>query len=134
MTFAEGVRKAINDETAAARMYAQLADMAPLAAFAARIRCIRDDELHHAHMFSSFLAMSMASGPPGPDEGVTAGSFTEGLNAAIAGELDAIRFYAELADMSPNLDIREHILCIQKDEMEHAKIFEFMKSVMIGGL
>ena len=116
----------MQDELCDAGFYAQIANEAPTEELRELIISIVGDEYGHARLQASLLGICPAKGSCPPDCPNATGDVCADVEAAIQGELSAIRRYAELAMCAPTLKIRYLLTSILGDEYAHARIWTAM--------
>jgi rubrerythrin len=124
--YPEQLEDSILDEICDAGFYAQIANEAPTEELREIIISIVGDEYGHARLQASLLGICpppIACPPACPP---ATGNFETDVETAIAGELGAIRRYAELASCAPTLQIRYLLTSILGDEYAHARIWTAM--------
>lgn len=120
------LEESLQDELCDAGFYAEIAKEAPTRELEEIITAIVGDEYGHARLQASLLGVC----PPAASSPVacphTTGDFVTDVETAVAGELDAIRRYAELAMCAPTGRIRYLLTSILGDEYAHARIWSAM--------
>lgn len=116
----------LQDELCDAGFYAQIANEAPTEELRELIISIVGDEYGHARIQASLLGICPPRVACPPDCPSATGDFCADVEAAIQGELGAIRRYAELAMCAPTLKIRYLLTSILGDEYAHARIWTAM--------
>ena len=120
------LEESLQDEICDAGFYAQIANEAPTEELREIIISIVGDEYGHARLQASLLGICPPAVSCPPDCASASGNFADDVEAAIQGELGAIRRYAELAMCAPTLKIRYLLTSILGDEYAHARIWTAM--------
>lgn len=120
------LEESLQDEICDAGFYAQIANEAPTEELREIIISIVGDEYGHARLQASLLGICPPAVSCPPDCVSASGNFADDVEAAIQGELGAIRRYAELAMCAPTLKIRYLLTSILGDEYAHARIWTAM--------
>jgi len=120
------LEESIQDEICDAGFYAQIANEAPTDILRELITSIVGDEYGHARLQASLLGICPPPVSVPPNCPPATGNFEADVRAAIAGELGAIRRYAELAGCAPNDEVRYLLTSILGDEYAHARIWNAM--------
>ena len=120
------LEESLQDEICDAGFYAQIANEAPSEELREIIISIVGDEYGHARLQASLLGICPPAVSCPPDCASATGNFADDVEAAIQGELGAIRRYAELAMCAPTLKIRYLLTSILGDEYAHARIWTAM--------
>jgi hypothetical protein len=120
------LEESIQDEICDAGFYAQIANEAPTDELRELITSIVGDEYGHARLQASLLGICPPPVSCPPNCPPATGNFEVDVRAAIAGELGAIRRYAELAGCAPNDEVRYLLTSILGDEYAHARIWNAM--------
>jgi len=113
--YRERLEESLQDEICDAGFYAQIANEAPTDILREIITSIVGDEYGHARLQASLLGICPPPVSCPPDCPPATGDFQADVRAAIRGELDAIRRYAELARCAPNPEIRYLLTSILED-------------------
>lgn len=124
--YKEQLQDSVLDEICDAGFYAQIASEAPSEILKEIIMSIVGDEYGHARLQASLLGICPPPISCPPDCPPATGNFCEDVEAAIKGELGAIRRYAELASCAPTYEIRYLLTSILGDEYAHARIWTAM--------
>jgi len=124
--FREQLEESIQDEICDAGFYAQIANEAPTDILRELVTSIVGDEYGHARLQASLLGICPPPVSCPPDCPPATGNFVTDVRAAIRGELEAIRRYAELAGCAPTPEIRYLLTSILGDEYAHTRIWNAM--------
>ncbi len=124
--YRQQLEESLQDEICDAGFYAQIANEAPTDELREIITSIVGDEYGHARLQASLLGICPPPVSCPPDCPPATGNFEVDVRAAINGELEAIRRYAELAQCAPNPEIRYLLTSILGDEYAHARIWNAM--------
>jgi rubrerythrin len=124
--YREKLEESIQDEICDAGFYAQIANEAPTDILREIITSIVGDEYGHARLQASLLGICPPPASCPPDCPPATGNFEVDVRAAIRGELEAIRRYAELAGCAPNPEVRYLLTSILGDEYAHTRIWNAM--------
>ncbi len=124
--YREMLEESIQDEICDAGFYAQIANEAPTDVLRELITSIVGDEYGHARLQASLLGICPPPISCPPDCPPATGNFEADVRAAIRGELEAIRRYAQLAGCAPNPEIRYLLTSILGDEYAHTRIWNAM--------
>jgi len=124
--YREKLEESIQDEICDAGFYAQIANEAPTDILREIITSIVGDEYGHARLQASLLGICPPPISCPPDCPPATGNFEVDVRAAIRGELEAIRRYAELAGCAPNPEVRYLLTSILGDEYAHTRIWNAM--------
>lgn len=124
--YREMLEESIQDEICDAGFYAQIANEAPTDELREIITSIVGDEYGHARLQASLLGICPPPVSCPPNCPPATGNFEVDVTAAISGELEAIRRYAELAGCAPNSEIRYLLTSILGDEYAHTRIWNAM--------
>lgn len=124
--FREQLEESIQDEICDAGFYAQIANEAPTNILRELVTSIVGDEYGHARLQASLLGICPPPVSCPPDCPPATGNFVTDVRAAIRGELEAIRRYAELAGCAPTPEIRYLLTSILGDEYAHTRIWNAM--------
>ena len=116
----------IQDELCDAGFYAQIANEAPTQELREIIISIVGDEYAHARLQASLLGICLPPASCSENCADASGDFAQDVEAAILGELGAIRRYAELAMCAPTNRVRYLLTSILGDEYAHARIWTAM--------
>ena len=120
------LEESMQDEICDAGFYAQIAAEAPTEELKELIMTIVGDEYGHARLQAALLGICPAERTCPSECPSSAGNFRTDVEAAIQGELGAIRRYAELAMCAPTLKVRYLLISILGDEYAHARIWTAM--------
>jgi rubrerythrin len=120
------LEESIQDEICDAGFYAQIALEAPSDILREIITSIVGDEYGHARLQAALLGICPAPVSCPPECPSATGDFAADVRTAIAGELGAIRRYAELAMCAPNPEVRYLLTSIIGDEYAHTRIWNAM--------
>lgn len=120
------LEESIMDEICDAGFYAEIANEAPTDELRLIITSIVGDEYGHARLQSSLLGICPPPVTCPAQCPAATGDFTTDVETAIAGELSAIRRYAELALCAPNTEVRLLLTSILGDEYAHTRIWSAM--------
>lgn len=126
LNYREMLEESIQDEICDAGFYAQIANEAPTDVLRELITSIVGDEYGHARLQASLLGICPPPVSCPPDCPPATGNFEADVRAAIRGELEAIRRYAELAGCAPNPEDRYLLTSILGDEYAHTRIWNAM--------
>ncbi len=126
VNYREQLEESLQDEICDAGFYAQIADEAPSEVLREITTSIVGDEYGHARLQASLLGICPPPVSPPPNCPPATGNFKEDVKAAIKGELQAIRRYAELAGCAPNPEVRYLLTSILGDEYAHTRIWNAM--------
>lgn len=124
--YREMLEESIQDEICDAGFYAQIANEAPTDILREIITSIVGDEYGHARLQASLLGICSPNVSCPPNCPPATGNFEIDVRTAIAGELGAIRRYAELARCAPNPEVRYLLTSIIGDEYAHTRIWNAM--------
>jgi len=120
--YREQLEESIQDEICDAGFYAQIANEAPTDILREITTSIVEDEYGYARLQASLLGVC----PPPVSCPPATGDFEVDVRAAIRGELEAIRRYAQLAGCAPNPEVRYLLTSILGDEYAHTRIWNAM--------
>ena len=120
------LEESLQDEVCDAGLYAQIANEAPSDILREIITSIVGDEYGHARLQSALLGLCPPPVSCPPACPPATGDFEADVRGAIAGELSAIRRYAELAGCAPNPEVRLLLTSILGDEYAHTRIWNAM--------
>lgn len=124
--YRERLEESLQDEICDAGFYAQIANEAPTDILREIITSIVGDEYGHARLQASLLGICPSAASCPPSCPAATGHFEVDVRAAIRGELEAIRRYAELAGCAPNPEVRYLLTSILGDEYAHTRIWNAM--------
>lgn len=124
--YREQLEESIQDEICDAGFYAQIATEAPTDILREIITSIVGNEYGHARLQASLLGICPPPVSCPPDCPPATGDFEVDVRAAIRGELEAIRRYAQLAGCAPNPEVRYLLTSILGDEYAHTRIWNAM--------
>ena len=120
------LEESLQDEICDAGFYAQIANEAPTDELRELITSIVGDEYGHARLQASLLGICPPEVSCPPNCPSATGDFEADVRAAIRGELEAIRRYAQLAGCAPTPEIRYLLTSILGDEYAHARVWNAM--------
>ncbi len=130
--YAEGIRRAIQDECNTSAFYRSLASMVPGTLCGDIFATAAADEYRHAQMLAALLShptpYRLAEASPSAKA-----ICPEDLARAIEGEFGAICEYAELAAMAPTPQARSALLSILGDEYGHVRLFILLRETGLCG-
>lgn len=120
------LEESLQDEICDAGFYAMIANEAPSDILREITTSIVGDEYGHARLQAALLGLCPPPVTCPPDCPPATGDFQVDVRTAIAGELGAIRRYAELAGCAPTPEIRYLLTSILGDEYAHTRIWNAM--------
>ncbi len=120
------LEESLQDEICDAGFYAMIANEAPSDILRELITSIVGDEYGHARLQAALLGLCPAAVTCPPNCPPATGDFAADVRTAIAGELGAIRRYAELAGCAPTPEVRYLLTSILGDEYAHTRIWNAM--------
>lgn len=124
--FISDLEKAINGEYSAIQCYEVLGKLAPREDVHKRMEEIRHDEMHHLKKFMElYRSLTGKQAVPKLIEKCPA-QFLTGVESSLIDEQNTVDFYLEMADRSPNQQMKEIFNRAAKDEQNHAVWFLYM--------
>lgn len=129
--FLQKLLKAIYDERAAQQFYRVLYDRAMTMFQKRSIQHAWNDEIKHermlTHLYRSLTGSEAQVPVPGPPE---IADFERSVEQALEDELAAAEHYREMYKMTTFREVRDLLLELTLDEMEHATRFTYIRAAM----